>query len=378
MKTSCQNLLYSCFLLLLFGNNCFSQESKDVKEIKKEQKEKKREMLESDKTLSTPTNRSLLNPISNISLLSTFGDEKAEANVGFKKGASQLSINISQSFEEKPKKVNFIDLDGLQTGTSVKLNYLVTFWNPKFNGDDIFEKVRQDYCDKSGIKNDSCIKITFSDAMKINELKNKLKEEVDLNLKKPIFFGIGGGFSKNSFDYVEDSLSSIYSSTSKINSNLKFSLGTFVGKGNKGILSVAMMFNSEYKGGENSYSYSFPISSKGLQITKDVTIGTPKRTPNTTFLIDYRKLGKITLTNSNEMPIGINPQISYRTKDSKLALELYLYFLGFQEDKKFAGLQGGLSVGYSKKVDKFFDTPADGMVFSIFIAKPFNLLGNIQ
>jgi hypothetical protein len=155
MKTSCQNLLYSCFLLLLFGNNCFSQESKDVKEIKKEQKEKKREMLESDKTLSTPTNRSLLNPISNISLLSTFGDEKAEANVGFKKGASQLSINISQSFEEKPKKVNFIDLDGLQTGTSVKLNYLVTFWNPKFNGDDIFEKVRQDYCDKSGIKNDN-------------------------------------------------------------------------------------------------------------------------------------------------------------------------------------------------------------------------------
>lgn len=293
---------------------------------------------------------SLVNTFSQVNLTSSFGDEFASATFGIKSKQFAGSVFIKQPFEEKPKKVTPLTLEGLDDGASIEFAFQYTFWEPK-------------------VSPQAVTTYGFNQEVDFASLNREQKKELDnASFKKsnPILIGLALSFGKSNYDYITDSTDLTPEEFAGVNRNLRFSVGRLFS--GTSILVFSILNQKKFLTGETS-NISFPNGSNGSLFNRDVIIGNPKKTNETIFTFEFRK----SFESSEGTPLlAIAPALNYLNKAEKISLEIPVYFLNYKEDGKISGLQGGVSVGYltgSNELDKF----SEGFAASIFIATPFDL-----
>jgi len=398
---------YSLLVLGIFYFTAFSQ-TEDVKKV--------------DKIISstyTPAKKStFLNAISQINLTSSFGDEEASATVGYttKKGTS-FSLYLSQSFEEKPKIVTPVNLDGLQANSSFEVAFQHILWNPEIEDRNVFSQVKLNFAERTGklltpfsdpkkidtvktLIDDSLFKLKTDtlksewstpgrtrsrllteinayllrdigamdfDEMAMNEL---YESKAGIDWKNPVLIGAAFSLGTVNPDYIIDSFSTPPQELKGVNFNVRFSIGTYLNKQN--IIAFSYIIENKYKIGD-PVNYSFPVGTAGLTYNKDVLIGKPKTAIDNRFKLEYRA----NWYHKTIQVLAINPQISYYTSKKILSFEMPIYFLNYKKDDAIQGLQGGVSFGLLKQFKPKEERDASLKTFavSVFIAAPFEMLG---
>lgn len=307
-------------------------------------------------------NSGFVSPYTQVNLTSSIADNLASATIGFKSGMSSGSIIIKQPFTNKPQKVSLLSLDGLTAGTSVTISYQFTHWKPSadFNK---FESVKDSFCKRTQNTSDPK-SITYQDLDAIAQ--DSL--EKDIHWGTPIIFGISYSAGKADFSYILDSTSINPKNVTKVNQNVRITLGAMFNKAH--ILALIFTWQNQFDAGD-PVSYSFPVGSNGARYNKDVVIGEPKVKVDQRISLEYRH----TFFNRNSIPsLGINPSVSYAFSKNQLAISVPVYFLNYGSGEQVKGLQGGIAVGYISSTQKFANLK-DGLSVSLFLAAPFDPMG---
>ena len=307
-------------------------------------------------------NSGIVSPYTQVNLTSSFTDNLASATIGFKSGMSSGSILIKQPFTTKPQKVSLLSLDGLSAGTSVTISYQFTYWKPWADFHK-FESVKGSFCKRT--KNTSDPRsITYQDLDAIAQ--DSL--EKDIHWGTPIIFGVSYSIGKAGFDYIVDSSSINPQNVTKVNQNVRITLGAMFNKAH--ILALIFTWQNQFDAGD-PISYSFPAGSNGARYNKDVIIGEPKLKVDQRLSLEYRH----TFFSRNSIPsLGLNPSVTYAFNKNKLAVTFPVYFLNYGEGEKIKGLQGGVAVGYISSTKKFVNLK-DGFSVSLFLSAPFDPMG---
>jgi hypothetical protein len=331
------------------------QVSRQVKNIGKNQID--------SKTYSPTVRSSVISSYSDLRLKSDFGDESASATLGFSLDQSSISAYFEQPFKEKPKQVTFFNQEGLQTGTTFKVAFQHTFWNPEIDFAK-FDAVRNEYAKRNNITDPQKIReLTLADFDKI--ANSEIADYMDFGT--PVIFGISYGGSKNEINYIQDSSSLAPLNTLKLNQSIQISLGLVLAKSE--IIAISYTKEIKFKGADETSVFNFPLPGSNLTYQKEVGIGNPVRKEDNKFQVEYRKLF---FKKGVESSLAINPRAFYLTSEKSINLEIPIYFLNYSEEGKVKGLQGGFSIGYSSKLNGSVDV-IKGFGVSIFVAAPFDL-----
>jgi hypothetical protein len=359
-QTNAQNMkiIISLFCLFILSYSCYAQLPDEV--------QKKVNNKVDKQTYSPQGKSSIISAYSNLNFTSTFEDESASATLGFRLGSSSLSGYFEQPFKEKPKKVTLFNQDGMGDGTSIKLAFQHTIWNPKANIQK-WEKVRDAFCNdpKNKIKKDSCKFVTLSQLDEKTQ-KDLVRDVIDFGT--PVLIGFAIGFAKSEFDYIIDSMALKPENTTMINKNFRFSVGLLMKKSR--LLALSYTYEVKHEAADDPNTFTFPVPGSTLSYSKDVTIGKPAEKKDSRIRLEYRAV----FTNSEgEQALAINPMFYYTTNKKSATIELPFYFLNYKKDDKVQGLQGGINVAYTTKLKNSTDTK-DKFGISLFISAPFSLL----
>lgn len=320
-----------------------------------------------NKELYAPRQSTFFSNYSNINISSEFGDNSASALMAFTVGASSaFSFYLKQPFEEKPKKVDFFNQNGLATGTSAEIAFQHAFWKTKVDNG-LFQKMKDAYAQKMGIAKGTAAynTITTGDFSDKDQADFWSKKENRLGM--PVLVGFGYAVAKNEIDYIVDSFSTAPQAKNKTNHNIRITIGLLTKK--RSLISLSVVKEIKYESGD-PISMNFPLNGTGLSFSKEVTLGSPVKKDVTRLQVDYRQ----SFYKDGVISFAIAPSVAYRTVQKSIVVDVPVYFLNFKEDQKVKGLQGGLSVGYTNKL-KEKTTFKDGFALSIFVGVPFDLFG---
>ncbi|MBL7733291.1 MAG: hypothetical protein JNM88_19140 [Chitinophagaceae bacterium] len=322
------------------------------------------------KQLYSPVAGTLQSNLSNINLTSEFGDNSATITTSFGIGASStLSFYFKQPFEEKPKKVELFNKDGMSSGTSAEIAFQHTFWktpdNPSF--DDMFQRLKKAYIEKNKITDSAEMRgITTGDFD--DETQAKFWGDKSSRLGIPVLLGFGYSVAKNDIDFITDSMSLAPVTENRTNHNLRFTIGAYAR--NMSVISFSIVKEIKYESGD-PLTRIFSLGTSGLTYSKEVTVGNPVKKNLTRLQFDYRQ----SFYKKGELVFAVAPSLAFRTVEKSFVLEVPLYFLNLKDDeKKVKGLQGGVILGYTNKL-KEKTSFKEGVAFSIFVGAPFDLLG---
>lgn len=345
-------------LLLIMVFVALNAVAQDMSALKTKVKE------QTESTIYTPGGKSsLISSFSDIRLKSDFGDESASATVGFSLKQSSLSFYFEQPFKEKPKKVTFFNQDGLQSGTSFKVAFQHTFWNPTadFN---TFDRLRNEQARRNQITDTQQIR-TLTSGDFDPDLYTAFLRSVDF--KTPVLFGISFAGAKNAIDYLPDSSATKPSSETNLNYSVAASLGFVLAKSD--IIAFSYTREVKYQGADETSVFNFPVPGSSTTYLKEVGVGPINKTDENKFQAEYRRLF---FRKSGNVSLALNPKIFYLTSKKSFNIELPVYFLTFSEEEKIKGLQGGFSIGYSTKL-RGENSFKNNFGVSIFVSAPFDL-----
>ncbi len=379
-------------------------------------------------TPSTTSNSSFINDNANVSLESDFGDGSGSVSAAWTKRNFTLSGEVKQPFQEKPKELTPLSLDGLSSGTSVKLGMQLNFSRLKSDTeiDSLFKKIKKTFylkkyadsikipcCDSdliTEIKNDKTnyyykkkygkiVKIDslkklgccYKDSMTVFYLKDTLYRhdyaeinQIDFNdldsaskadflesiFVKTWLVNASASISKAGFDYIKDSFSiNPVLDETHINKSYKLVIGRILNaesSDNMSVLALSCVYSKTFEDGSEPVDYNFPIGNLGASYSKKVSIGTPSLKGNTRLALEWRK--KVSAH------VAFSPSVSYQFTKKSLAAVLPVYIFQFKKDGKIAGLQGGLKLGYITQTNESKLTSfSKGFSAGVFIAAPFDL-----
>lgn len=371
-----------------------------------------------EETYSPAKKSSLLNTLSQLNLTSDFGDEEATGTISVTdKRGTYFSLYLSQSFDEKPKIVNPVNLEGLQSNSSFELAVQKVLWNPAFRAGNNFETIRDEWAKRTyhlvsseytlaeldSVETrleDSAMKLKLKELKLIwtdaNETAKKtalideisgfmlrsvgigdmdetardaIKKDNSIDWGRPVLLGVAFGLGSVNYDYISDSFALKPEELKGANFNLRFSIGMYVNTSD--ILAVSYILENKFKAGD-PVNFSFPVGTT-TTFNKDVIITKPSTQIDHRFKLEYRA----NWYKEGVPLLGLNPQLSYYTSKEILALEVPIYFLNFKKDDVVKGLQGGISFGVLhqfKKGDER-DKSLKDFAVSAFIAAPFETLG---
>lgn len=189
---------------------------------------------------------------------------------------------------------------------------------------------------------------------------------------KTFLLNASASFAKNKFDYIPDSFSIKPTSASKVNQSYNVAAGVILNPSNTKLISVlalSYVLSKSYQTPGDPVDYTFPIGTNGANYTEKVAIGIPSNKLSSRVSLEWRRrFQSIAIIKD----LAISPSASYLFDKHSLAVSMPIYFLQYKENGKFAGLQGGVNLGYLTKTDHLAKF-SDGFNASIFIAAPFDL-----
>lgn len=266
-------------------------------------------------------------PTAQITLLSSQGDSKAVAKLGYEIPEQDLTIGLRvvAPIEKGQEEVALADLDGLTSGSSATVSLTRLFWKGlRVDGVAGLEKV----CSKAGIPDAATGGCTFLALKRKGERwTREAREAAQAGIPQLLSFQLTG--QTDSFRYLEGegfeerkATEEGYGATFAYGALLK---GTYLG--------INLFSQEIYKGGTKQ-DVCLPIENTGALACQNVALKAPTR-------IDKR-IAQLEARRFLSSHLALNPRVSHDFESDETSFQLVTYFLTDKE----RGLNGGIDFGY--------------------------------
>jgi len=325
------------------------------------------------KTFSPFGKSSLSNFISSFSLTSAYNEgENGKIELKHSKNWWTYGLSVDQAISKNDKESTPLDLDGLNSGTTVGFNLQKIFWNPAVTKNDFdnFQQAKNRFVRQNKIIDPR--EITVSEILNDSIEKNRF----ELKLKHPWFFNITGSFNKTEYNYTTDSVGLTKIGREYLVPSFKISAGAPYFKNNelKSFFAISYIYSANYSVG-NTLTFITPFSTRGNYISKTLVFGAPLRKTDNRINMEWR-----TTIGEESQNFGIAPSLTYGIDSKKLGVSLPVYIIkGSSKDKKPLGLQGGFRLSYTTDTRNGVLTSIEnGLVAQVIITAPFDVLGSFN
>ncbi|MFZ6012527.1 MAG: hypothetical protein ACOYXT_19445 [Bacteroidota bacterium] len=181
--------------------------------------------------------------------------------------------------------------------------------------------------------------------MDIKEKKDKIKALRKLNLGLPWFIGVTGNAGKQDVEYANDETLAIIEEKEKHSFVGSIYGGFYTGFALKTLVRFIVSYESYYKQNQKN-EYLLTFNGGSSLIKRELAIGAPVKKSETLFRAE--------LVKEFQIPVGINPSVTYRQNSSDVVIDIPIYLAQQQKEGKLLSLNGGIYFNYVSSLNKPF------------------------
>ncbi len=320
------------------------------------------------------------NQISSASVVSTFNKgENAKIDLKYKVKRLIIGLGAEQQLGKGASSATLFDMNGVNSGTTIKFNLQQMFWKPIVISDEDFgkfQKAKRSFAARKGIEDERTIMLSEIEADANAEERAYLK---GIRQRSPLYFNVECAVSKLTFSYTEDSVSLVPTSKSVFAPSFTLSLiKPFINSHFESYLAIRYNYSEGYEENEPT-TFLSPFGKSGNAYSSTLIFGEPSKYTDNKVNMEFR-LNLHDKKNGQGPWFGIAPSITYGIESNKMAAYIPVYFVRGEagEDGKPGGLQGGIRFGYtsSTKANKW-SSFKDGFIAQVIVTLPFEVLNKL-